>query len=158
MKTLLQGYMESVFTISWTTFLQAHTPTTQDTILGVCWVPHVCIYCFCILNPRQEKAFRCYKSHLIWGKYTIQRLEGWDTQVLMAHFTSQHFLSCRTVKVTDEPQKINNQHPSLRCDHCILIKQVTLTFQALHIIFITALLPMAGKPQNYRMSTMNLKH
>lgn len=38
MKTLLQGYMESVFMISQTMFFQICTLTIWDMILGVCWV------------------------------------------------------------------------------------------------------------------------
>lgn len=38
MKRLLQGYMESVFMISQTTFFQIRTLTIWDVILGVCWV------------------------------------------------------------------------------------------------------------------------
>lgn len=105
-------------------------------ILGVCWVLHVCIYCFVYTKSTTKESIQTLPKpfDIIWGKYTIQRLDRWDTQLLMAHFSSQHFLSWRTVNMTEEAQKINNQHPSLRCNHCILIKQVTLTFQALHII------------------------
>lgn len=113
-----------------------------------------------VLKSRREKAHRSCKVHLIQSEANVQtirlqdttRLEGWDIWVLMTHFASQNFLSWRTVNLTRQAEKINDQHPSLRCNRCILIKLVTLTFQALHIIFITVLLPMARQPQNDRVS------
>ena len=165
MKTLLQGYMESIFMISQTTFFQIRTLTISDLILGVCWVLlHVLSTVLSVLKSQWEKAFTSFKSRLIKSVANTQnyhlarhmktgKVGHSGTDGMLHKLAFPQLEDCKP----DKAQKINDQHLSLRCT-CILIKVVTLPFQALHIIFTTALLPMSGKPQNYTMSIMNLKH
>lgn len=103
-------------------------------------------------NPLRAIGHNLGHIHKTISLQEVLRLEGWDIQVLMKHFMSQHLLHWRAVSLTKKAQKTNYQHPSLRCNYYILIKLETLTFQALHIIFITALLPVTRKPWNYRIS------